>query len=121
MELGGELMLLGVGVMVGVIVGFLLAHLRTRGNDRDARLSALQQEYEDYRSSVRNHFIDTVAAINKIDEQQKELYRSVAAGVTELCQPNKNESDDYFIEQTMQTLGQIEPPEKDRKSAPELN
>ncbi len=107
-------------MIVGGIVGFAVARMRGRDKNGNAKLAALQQEYDDYRASVRNHFIDTVSAISQIDEQQKKLYRSVADGVTELCQPQSGE-EDYFIEQTMQTLGELEPPKKDRKSTLDLS
>lgn len=111
MENGGVLISVLVALIVGGVAGYFIARLRARGDDRDARLATLQKEYDDYRENVRNHFIDTVSAISRIDEQQKQLYQSVAEGVTELCQPDFGD-DDYFLEQTMQTLGQLESPKK---------
>ncbi len=118
MESGVGLILIAVAAIVGGVAGFIIARLRSRDDDRDAKLLNLQKEYDEYRANVRNHFIETVSAIGRIDEQQRKLYQSVAQGVTELCQPDKGD-DDYFIEQTMQTLGQLEPPKKDQKNLSE--
>ena len=120
MELGSGLILLLVGVIVGVIAGLVYSNYQNRKNNSDAKLAALRKEYDDYRANVRSHFIDTVSAISKIDEQQKELYRSVAHGVNELCRPEDGK-EDYFLEQTMQTLGELEPPKKDDKDSPKFN
>ncbi len=111
MESSGVLITVLIALVVGGVAGYFIARFRARNDDRDARLATLQQEYDEYRANVRHHFIDTVSAISRIDEQQKQLYQSVAQGVTELCQPDFGE-EDYFLEQTMQTLGQLEPPEK---------
>jgi len=102
-----------VALLVGGVAGYFIARYVGRNDDRDAKLAALQSEYDDYRERVRNHFIDTVATIGKIDEQQRLLYQSVAEGVTELCQQEQGE-DDYFVEQTMHTLGKLESPEKNK-------
>ncbi len=123
MESVSGFILIGIGLMVGALIGFLLARLRHRDHDRDAKLVALQKEYDDYRTNVRSHFVDTVTVLQKIDEQQKALYRSVVDGVTDLCRP-EDEIDDYFIEQTKATLGQLESPkeeEKDRKNVFEVD
>lgn len=116
MESGSAVILLIVGVILGVIAGLAYCSYRNRKNNSDAKLTALQKEYDDYRASVRSHFIDTVSAITKIDEQQKELYRSVAHGVNELCRPEEGK-EDYFLEQTIQTLGELEPPKQDKKDS----
>ena len=107
--------LLAIGCLIfGGVVGYLFARYRNRNDDHEIKLAALQSEYDKYRAEVRNHYIDTVSAIGRIDAEQKKLYRSVAEGVTGLCRPDNGE-DDYFLEETMRTLGRLEPPEKSKE------
>ena len=108
-------MLLIVGLIAGGTVGYLIARFRSKDSSHEAELVKLQKEFDDYQAKVRGHFIETVSAIDRIDQEQKRLYQSVADGVTGLCRPD-NSDDDYFLEQTMQTLGQLEPPKKKDKT-----
>ena len=112
---GNGLMLLIVGLIAGGAIGYFIARFRSKDSDHEAELAKLQKEFDDYQAKVRGHFIETVSAIGRIDQEQKRLYESVAEGVTGLCRPVDGE-DDYFLEQTMQTLGQLEPPKKKNKN-----
>ena len=114
LESGSGLIYIVIALVVGGAAGYFFSRFRNRHDDRDAKLAKLQSEYDEYRANVRNHFIDTVSAISRIDEQQKQLHQSIAAGVTELCVPATGD-DDYFLEQTIQTLGQLESSKKDRE------
>lgn len=108
------------GLIAGGVIGYVLARFHHRNNGYETKLAALQSEYDEYRMNVRDHFIDTVSAIGRIDAEQKKLYRSVAEGVTGLCRPDNGE-DDYFLEETMQKLGRIEPPKKTAEKNPDFN
>lgn len=114
LESAGPLVFILLGAAVGVAVGYLIARYSQGSSSANAKLTALQTEYDEYREKVRRHYIETVSAISKIDEQQKSLYRAVANGVTELCRKTSTD-DDFFLEQTMHTLGQLESPEKSKK------
>lgn len=107
-------------LIVGGVVGYMVAQRRSRNSEYEAKLTALQNEYDEYRADVRSHLINTVSAIGRIDAEQKKLYRSVAEGVTGLCQPENGETD-YFLEETMHTLGQLEPPKESKETKLKLN
>ncbi len=94
------------GLAVGIAVGFGI--VRWKFNDRGAKekLEELQKEFDQYRSGVRSHFIDTVSLLSQIDERQQKLYNSITRGVQELCQSD-SEDQNIFLENTARSLGQL--------------
>ena len=96
------------GLTVGVIAGYFIARHRHRDLETKVQLERLQSEFNDYRTGVRSHFVETVSLLSQIDERQKELYKSIASGVAGLCYSNENGGDDYFLERSARALGQVE-------------
>ncbi len=99
-------MLFLAGLAVGAAVSFGI--VRWKFSDRGAKekLEELQQEFNQYRSGVRSHFIDTVSLLSQIDERQQKLYNSITRGVQELCQTD-SEDKNLFLEDTARSLGQL--------------
>ena len=105
-----------IGAVFGGIVGFFIARNRNNGADAKAQLEKLQMEMDDYRSSVRSHYVDTVALLSQIDRRQKELHRVVAEGVIDLCDSDETDGS-YLLEQSVAALRQPEATDKDDRNA----
>ena len=111
----GIIAALVVSAIVGGIVGFLIAQNRSRNSDAKVQLEKLQTEMDEYRSSVRSHFIDTVSLLSQIDQRQKQLHRAVAEGVVDLCASEENDND-YLLEQSVLALSQLELDEGEKRN-----
>lgn len=67
----------------GGLLGFLLG----RGGGREKqRAEALEQEFEDYKRNVTEHFGKTAEHFQSIGRQYRELYEHMAGGATTLCE-----------------------------------
>ena len=102
-----DLILVLVGLLVGVAGGFVVFRLSHKDDGSKEKLEELQKEFDEYKSGVRSHFIDTVSLLSQIDERQQKLYRSITGGVRELCSTDAEDSD-FFLEDTARSLGQLE-------------
>jgi len=101
-----DLILVVLGLIGGAAIGFFAARLSNKDRNVREKLENLQKEFDEYKSSVRVHFVDTVSLLSEIDERQRKLYRSVSDGVRDLC--SKDKDSDFFLEETARSLGQIE-------------
>ncbi len=104
------------GIIVGGVVGFLIARHRSKDNSSKAQLEKLQNEMEEYRSSVRSHFIDTVSLLSQIDQRQKQLHQAVAEGVVDLC-ASEDSDGDYLLEQSVHALSQLDQSDGEKPTA----
>ncbi len=102
-------------MIIGGAAGFIFGHFRGGDSEAKSKYEKLQNEYNEYRSNVRQHFVDTVSLLSQIDERQKQLYKSVATGVGNLAS-SKSDENNVFLEQSVQALVKIEE-ETDRKGS----
>ncbi len=106
---------LAIGVIVGGVVGYVIARHRSKDNSSKVQLEKLQTEMDEYRSSVRSHFIDTVSLLSQIDQRQKQLHQAVAAGVVDLCASEDSDSD-YLLEKSVHALSQLDRNEHEKRN-----
>jgi uncharacterized membrane-anchored protein YhcB (DUF1043 family) len=64
-------------------LGFWLAQLRLRGESHKA--DEVQQQFDDYRREVTQHFGQTAEHFKAIGREYRELYEHMASGADSLC------------------------------------
>ena len=96
-----------VGLVIGGAAGFIFGHMRSGDQEAKAKYEKLQNEFNEYRSNVRQHFVDTVSLLGQIDERQKQLYQNVSTGVNNLCS-SKSDENNVFLEQSVRALTQLD-------------
>ena len=96
-----------VGLVIGGAAGFIFGHIRNGDEEAKAKYEKLQNEFNEYRSNVRQHFVDTVSLLSQIDERQKQLYQNISTGVNNLCS-SKSDENNVFLEQSVQALTQLD-------------
>lgn len=82
------IMLVGAGILLvglGVGLGYLLAH--TLGRREAAKASDIQNELDEYRRHVTEHFSETAEHFQALGEQYRSLYKHMATGAGALCDP----------------------------------
>lgn len=67
----------------GTGLGYGLARLRARGES--AKASEVQQQFDDYRHEVSQHFGRTAEHFKAIGREYRELYEHMASGADSLC------------------------------------
>lgn len=67
----------------GTGLGYWLAQLRARGES--AKASEVQQQFDDYRREVSQHFGRTAEHFQAIGREYRELYEHMANGADSLC------------------------------------
>jgi uncharacterized membrane-anchored protein YhcB (DUF1043 family) len=67
----------------GTGLGYWLGRLRARGEF--AKVSEVQQQYDDYRREVSQHFGRTAEHFKSIGREYRELYEHMASGADSLC------------------------------------
>ena len=67
----------------GGLLGFLLGR---GGGKQKQRAEALEQEFEDYKRNVTEHFGKTAEHFQSIGRQYRELYEHMASGASSLCE-----------------------------------
>jgi uncharacterized membrane-anchored protein YhcB (DUF1043 family) len=72
-----------VALAGGLIIGFLIGNLKSRGAGTRARDA--EAELEAYRKHVTEHFGQTAAHFQALGQQYKSLYEHLAAGADSLC------------------------------------
>ncbi len=73
-----------IGFLVaGIGLGYGLARLRARGES--AKASEVQQQFDDYRHEVSQHFGRTAEHFKAIGREYRELYEHMASGADSLC------------------------------------
>jgi uncharacterized membrane-anchored protein YhcB (DUF1043 family) len=83
--------LIGAGALLllaGVGLGFWLG---TIGRKQEAeKVSDLQQELDDYRRNVTDHFNVTAEKFQTIGKEYRKLYEHMASGAASLCHPEQS-------------------------------
>ena len=77
------IVLMSVGVLAGLGLGFFLGRLDGRGNSQ--KLADVEAELEEYRQNVSEHFSASAEHFQAIGRQYRELYEHMAAGSEKLC------------------------------------
>ena len=72
-------------LLIGVGLGFWLAHLRS--GKQVAKVADVQKQFDDYRQNVTEHFGRTAKHFQAIGEQYRELYEHMASGADSLIDP----------------------------------
>ena len=67
----------------GTGLGYGLARLRARGES--AKVDEVQQQFDDYRREVSQHFGRTAEHFKAIGREYRELYEHMASGADSLC------------------------------------
>ena len=67
----------------GIGLGYLFSQLRMRG--RSAKADEIQQQFDDYRREVTQHFGQTAEHFKAIGREYRELYEHMAGGADALC------------------------------------
>jgi uncharacterized membrane-anchored protein YhcB (DUF1043 family) len=67
----------------GIGLGFLLSQLWMRG--RSTKANEVQQQFDDYRHEVTQHFGQTAEHFKAIGREYRELYEHMAGGADALC------------------------------------
>jgi uncharacterized membrane-anchored protein YhcB (DUF1043 family) len=67
----------------GIGLGFWFSQLRMRG--KSARADEIQQQFDDYRRDVTQHFGQTAEHFKAIGREYRELYEHMAGGADSLC------------------------------------
>ncbi len=82
-----ESILIVLGAMAllaaGTGLGYWLAQLRARGES--AKAGEVQQQFDDYRREVSQHFGRTAEHFKAIGREYRELYEHMASGADSLC------------------------------------
>ena len=67
----------------GIGLGFWFSQLRMRG--KSAKADEVQQQFDDYRREVTQHFGQTAEHFKAIGREYRELYEHMAGGADSLC------------------------------------
>ena len=87
------IILVGAGVLLfglGLGVGYWFAHSQRK---REAiRASDIQDEMDDYRRQVTEHFGETAQQFQTLGQQYQSLYKHMAQGADALCDPAQSDA-----------------------------
>lgn len=83
MSAGLAIVLASICLAGGGLLGFLLGR---GGGKEKQRAEALEQEFEDYKRNVTEHFGKTAEHFQSIGRQYRELYEHMAGGASTLCE-----------------------------------
>lgn len=88
------LILLAIGTIAGLILGLLIAAFGWKRKDSGnaATVNQLQNDFDDYKSQVNNHFSKTSDLVGKLTDDYREVYRHLATGSAALCSVADSES-----------------------------
>lgn len=87
------IILVGAGILVlglGLGMGYWLAH--SQRNREASKVSDIQQELDDYRRSVTEHFGATAQHFQTIGQQYQSLYKHMVQGADSLCDPAQSDT-----------------------------
>lgn len=77
------IIVMSVGVLAGLGLGFFLGRLGGRGNTQ--KLADVEAELNEYRQNVSEHFSQSAEHFQAIGRQYRELYEHMAVGSEKLC------------------------------------
>lgn len=80
---------IALGVIVGLVVGWLLFRTDKKG---EATNAALETEMADYRAKVDAHFAETGRLTQEIAENYRKMYQHMASGAVELCDGQESQA-----------------------------
>ncbi len=75
----------GVGLVVGLIIGWLVTMLFQRQRKGGKNVQALRKEMDDYRNEVNEHFARTADLFKESTEKYRDLYEHLAGGAQTLA------------------------------------
>jgi uncharacterized membrane-anchored protein YhcB (DUF1043 family) len=78
-----------IGVIVGLIVGWLLFRTDKKGEETNA---ALESEMKDYRAKVDAHFAETGRLTHELTENYRKMYKHMASGAMDLCDGQESQA-----------------------------
>lgn len=80
---------IALGVIVGLIVGWLLFRTDKQGQADNA---ALEAELNEYRSKVDAHFAETGRLTQELADNYRKMYKHMASGAVELCDGQESQA-----------------------------
>lgn len=78
-----------LGVIVGLVVGWLLFRTDKQGQETNA---ALESELSEYRGKVDAHFAETGRLTQELAENYRKMYKHMAEGAVELCDGQESQA-----------------------------
>lgn len=82
----------GVCLFVGAVIGYVIAAgVAPSGSGRrtlENRLKSTEQQLEDYKTEVTQHFERTADLVNNLTESYKDVHEHLAKGAAHLADPN---------------------------------
>ena len=86
------IILVGAGILLlglGLGLGYWFAH--SQGKREATRASDIQNELDDYRRNVTEHFGETAQHFQALGQQYQSLYKHMAQGADALCDPAQSD------------------------------
>lgn len=80
---------IALGVIVGLIVGWLLFRTDKKGQETNA---ALETEMNEYRAKVDSHFAETGRLTQELAENYRKMYKHMASGAVDLCDGQESQA-----------------------------
>ena len=77
-----------IGMCVGAILFKQLMSDTVRVRQLEEKLAALQNEHEEYKQSVHNHFTTTARLFHNLTDSYRDVYNHLAGGAQALCPDN---------------------------------
>jgi uncharacterized membrane-anchored protein YhcB (DUF1043 family) len=78
------------GALIGLVLGFVLARSRSRGDanrmlELEEQLRIAESDHAAYRTQVSGHFVETSRRLHDLTLQYKSVYEHLADGARTLC------------------------------------
>jgi len=78
----------GIGIVIGLLIGMLIMRLLNGPSsskaELQAKLDAVEAEFESHKQSVNNHFETTSELVNDLTESYVKVYKHLSLGATAL-------------------------------------
>lgn len=82
---GAGLIAFAFGIAIGVGIGHIFFSSNKRTRELHAELETLQQQFDDYREQVGEHFLRTSELVGKMTDSYRDVYEHLAGGSQALC------------------------------------
>lgn len=94
-----------LALIVGVVIGFLLARLLSGGSPGRVqhRMDEMQERFEAYQSEVINHFNTTANLVQKLNQNYQDIQEHLSEGASRLA------LDEASRQRLIVTLGEAQP------------
>lgn len=83
---GAGILLVGLGVGLGYWLSYILRNRET------TKASDIQNELDEYRQHVTEHFSETAQHFQELGQQYRSLYKHMAHGAEALCDPAQSDA-----------------------------